>query len=1093
MERTGHAPGSDRDDDGRLTALAEATAASLMRRAERLRTRAERDRLEQTGAFVRDPAARDLLFRLTDQVLRIGDVRTAGRRLADVVTGSDAPASLGALDRTQLWSAVLAARVTPVPAVARLRTRLRHALDPLVLDADPRTLERELGRMRAAGFGITVNPVGEAVLGDAEAQRRLAQAVELARRPGVDRISVKASGICANLDVLDHDGSVERLADAFGALCRAAQRPLTNCFVSLDQEEYPELWLTVRAFTHALDAPPLHRFGAGIALQAYLPESAAAFEELAAWALARVDRGGAPITVRLVKGAHLAMERVDAELHGWHPAPLATKAEVDANFKRLLDRILRPELAGAVRLGIGSHNLFDIGWALAVAQHRGVADGIDVEMLHGMADGEARAVAERVRSAGTGTLLMYTPVVAPGDDLTAATAYLLRRFDENVAPDNFLAHLPTMQIGTPRWRREVERFRASVTARREPEPLSRRTAPPPPGPTARTVPDTDWTQVPAREALAKALAGFGFPRTAGPEATGPTGATGATGPVVDVADPNTGLPGYRVAVADPAAVDRVLAAAHAAAGRWAATPDRDRAALLRAVAERVLADRFDTVAALAHAAGVPLRAGDREVSAVADLARHDARQGQRRDLPPGVRPHPVTVVTGRWDEPYAGPAAGVLAALAAGSTVVLAPPAGGTLVAGLLAEQCWTAGVPRDVLHLLPVPDPVGVAAHAGADAVVLSADAATVAQVRLHAPGRPVLARATAPGSVLVTATADLDDAVRGVVRSAFTGAVRSCGVVLVDAAVLEGSRFVERLVGAARSLRTGPATSTATQLGPVPPPTSEPGAGPWLLAPDGAGSPGVRVVDAAVAAQARDPRVLDLVRVEDLEDAIDVQNGLPGTCAGLFSLDDAETDRWLDAVTATDLVVNRALPGARAGRQATGGPGPKTGGPFQVRALATAGGTVPDLDELAVAVERLWRRWAPGEDRSGPAAEQDLYRVRPLQRGVLLRPGAGTPPEVLAVLTRIAGDIGVPLSVSTPRETTDGEFLQLAAGGTFDRVRLLEPDPAGLIGALLTAGADVELRPVGPDPVAELLAWTREQTVSRTRHRHGHLRAPA
>ena len=79
------------------------------------------------------------------------------------------------------------------------------------------------------------------------------------------------------------------------------------------------------------------------------------------------------------------MERVDAVLHGWEQAPYATKAEVDANYKRCVDFLLTTEAATGLRVGVASHNLFDLAWALLLARDRGLEDRIEFEMLQGIA------------------------------------------------------------------------------------------------------------------------------------------------------------------------------------------------------------------------------------------------------------------------------------------------------------------------------------------------------------------------------------------------------------------------------------------------------------------------------------------------------------------------------------------------------------------------------------------------------------------------------------------------------------------------------------------------------------------------------------
>ncbi|GBL33130.1 hypothetical protein EMGBS13_01510 [Actinomycetota bacterium] len=103
-------------------------------------------------------------------------------------------------------------------------------------------------------------------------------------------------------------------------------------------------------------------------MQAYLPESHDVFAELVEWSLERHKQSGGVVKIRLVKGANLAMEKAEAELHGWVAAPYQSKADVDASYSRLLDTALRSEHAKAVRIGVASHNLFHIAFALEIAK-----------------------------------------------------------------------------------------------------------------------------------------------------------------------------------------------------------------------------------------------------------------------------------------------------------------------------------------------------------------------------------------------------------------------------------------------------------------------------------------------------------------------------------------------------------------------------------------------------------------------------------------------------------------------------------------------------------------------------------------------------
>ena len=198
---------------------------------------------------------------------------------------------------------------------------------------------------------------------------------------------------------------------------------------------------------------------AGIVLQAYIHESHAALERLCAWANRRRAQGGAPTKIRIVKGANLANELVEAEVHDWPLATYPSKPDVDASYKLMIDKALELGDPDAVRVGIASHNLFEVGWALALRDGRVDGDRIEIEMLEGMAPPQARAVRD-----AAGSLLLYAPVVARSDR-EASIAYLSRRLDENAAPENFLRALFDITPGSPVWHEQAALFRAAAIGR----------------------------------------------------------------------------------------------------------------------------------------------------------------------------------------------------------------------------------------------------------------------------------------------------------------------------------------------------------------------------------------------------------------------------------------------------------------------------------------------------------------------------------------------------------------------------------------------------------------------------------------------------
>ena len=256
--------------------------------------------------------------------------------------------------------------------------------------------------------------------------------------------------------------------------------------------------------------------------------------------------------MRIVKGANLAMEQVDAEQHGWVQAPYPSKAETDASYKRLLDSCLRPEWAGAIRLGVASHNLFDLAWALTLrdALPASRRDDIEIEMLEGMVPAQARAVQQR-----SGSLLLYCPIVR-ADEIEASLAYLARRFDENTSPENFLRAMFSMRSGSLEFVAEAERFRRAVADRHAvpTERLRRPIEVPARTDTGGAVfvnhPDTDFTDPDRRADVAGALAKHA--------------ADGC-------------LDGEYPLTTEVTSIDAVVAAAAGALSAWAARPPAERA------------------------------------------------------------------------------------------------------------------------------------------------------------------------------------------------------------------------------------------------------------------------------------------------------------------------------------------------------------------------------------------------------------------------------------------------------------------------------------------------------------------------------------
>ncbi|WP_309103917.1 bifunctional proline dehydrogenase/L-glutamate gamma-semialdehyde dehydrogenase [Microbacterium sp.] len=886
------------------------------------------------------------------------------------------------------------APILPTLVVPIARRVLREMVGHLVVDARPAKLGPAIAKLRESGARLNLNLLGEAVFGEAEAKRRLDGIHDLIRRPDVDYVSVKVSAIIGHLSMWAFDEVVAAVVERLLPLYVTAAADST--FINLDMEEYRDLDLTIAVFTRILEDPRLAGLEAGIVLQAYLPDALPALQELTAWARERVDSGGAPIKVRLVKGANLAMERVEARMHGWTPATYDTKLDTDANYLRCLDWALRPQNTPAVRIGVAGHNLFGIAYAWLLAGERGVRDAMEFEMLLGMAQGQVQAVSREV-----GPVLLYVPAVPPAE-FDVAISYLVRRLEENASPSNFLSAAYRMGEDEALFNREQRRFLDAVARSADPTlrvgprrtqnrlaPVHESVRPAPPQPAEETE-------------LTKAVLGISrgsddepfletavySPRELAVDAGGAPGFVNAT-------DSDPALPAnrdwaraVRERIATSTAGDTTLAAARITAAEaleetitmvresapiWGARPAADRAEVLQRAAAALEARRGELIEVAASETGKLFAEADVEVSEAVDFARYYAARARELDAVAGATfvPSRVTVVTPPWNFPLAIPAGGVLAALAAGSGVVLKPAPQARRSAAVVAEALWQAGVPRDVLVLVDIEEgELGrrLIAHESVDRVILTGAWETAALFRSWRPDLPLLAETSGKNAMIITASADLDLAVSDLVQSAFGHAGQKCSA--ASLAILVGpvgrsKRFARQLADATRSLHVGWPDEPLAEVGPV---IEEPrgklawalteleGDEQWLIAPsrvegDSSGRlwrPGIRVgVQPGSRFHTEEffGPVLGIMHAATLAKAVDLQNAVQyGLTAGLYTQDPADLALWLDRVQAGNLYVNRAITGAIVQRQPFGGwkrssvgPGAKAGGPNYLLGLGS------------------------------------------------------------------------------------------------------------------------------------------------------------
>ena len=371
---------SKQRSDGALSAPLEVQQAiylarELCRRARELQTPQERRQQAELDRMMQSPHDKATLMQLTDQAFRSRRPHRAADQLIHILDVQGVPRFFSALDRTLLLGFQSFGSYLPGVAMPFVKDRMQQETANVILPAERELLAEHLRARREEGVRMNVNYLGEALLGEEDARRRLQGYLTALQQPEIEVISVKISTIYSQISALAREHTIDVLCDRLELLFRAAAKAkfthrdgtTVPKFVYLDMEEYRDKDLTADVFMRTLDRPGLQQARAGIALQAYIPDSFGTQQRINEWARHRVATGGSPVTIRVVKGANMEAERVEASLRGWPQAPYKTKLETDANYLRMLHEGMRPDNLAAVRLGIASHNLFTLSYGLVLA------------------------------------------------------------------------------------------------------------------------------------------------------------------------------------------------------------------------------------------------------------------------------------------------------------------------------------------------------------------------------------------------------------------------------------------------------------------------------------------------------------------------------------------------------------------------------------------------------------------------------------------------------------------------------------------------------------------------------------------------------
>ena len=639
-------------------------------------------------------------------------------------------------------------------------------------------------------------------------------------------LSIKLSALYSQLDPIDPEGSYAGLAHRLRSIVDLAQALPASITFDMEQAELESLIVTV--FTRLFSEPAYQDFPhASIALQAYLQHSNHTLDTLLKWGRTR----NAPFGIRLVKGAYWDSEVIRYQQRGWPIPVYLKKTATDANYEHLAQRIL--EHRTFIRPAFGSHNIRTLAFIQALGESLHLPPGtFEYQMLYGMAEPLRDAVVEQGFR-----LRVYTPI----GELIPGMAYLVRRLLENTSNESFirrqyetaesLEHLllpPTIFNEQADETKTFEMGEGTTPLNGDNQSVFSNT------------PHSDFSRPDVQQDFTRALTQIApllgqkhsYPIWANIPCHGS-----------ELVSTNPSLPDQAIArfpTVSPDQIDPIVQIAHDHMISWQNVPSHARANVLFRTAELIRKRKAELAAWEILETGKPWREADADVAEAVDFLEFYGREMIRLGMPrrlgtePGelnqriFLPRGLAVVIAPWNFSLAIPTGLVSAALVTGNAVLFKPSERSPMMGYHVFTLFMEAGLPEGTLQFLPGGPEIGQAlvkhpnvhliAFTGSQKVGLNIlqEASHVSAGQRHV--KHVIAEMGGKNTIIVDETADLDEAVTGVLASATGYQGQKCSacsrVIVLDRVY---AVFLERLKQAASSIPIGPPDQAGNRMGPL------------------------------------------------------------------------------------------------------------------------------------------------------------------------------------------------------------------------------------------------------------------------------------
>ena len=836
----------------------DAASARVQERARRLvgGMRADRDRGGNIEAFLAEYALSNeegvILMCLAEALLRVPDADTATRLIRDKIGAADWARHIGHsrsfFVNASTWGLMLTGRVVELAGAdlgdpaAMLGRVVARGGEPLIRQAVTqamRIMSRQfvLGESigealhrapaeEARGYRYSFDMLGEAARTMADADRYFevymtalgAIADASGGRGAIDGpgLSVKLSALHPRYQFSQRDRVMDELLPRLIALAAAARD--ADIGLTFDAEEAERLDISLDVIAAVVADPGLRGWdGLGLAVQAYQKRALALIDWLADLGRRHKRR----LMLRLVKGAYWDSEIKRAQELGLDGYPVFTrKSSTDLSYLACARRVL--DSRDAFYPQFATHNAHSVA---AVIEMAGGGE-YEFQRLHGMGE----ALYDQIVEIEPAPCRIYAPVGSHEDLLP----YLVRRLLENGANTSFVNRLGDEAAPIDEIVADPVARSAGLAVKPHPRiPLPADLF----GAARRNSRGLDLSDPAALHPLAGEMAAAAArPWRAAPMIAGVTLA-GEGIPVTDPADRRR-IVGEAVA-AGVDDVDRALASAAAVAPDWDRTPADDRARCLERMADLLEERRAAVLALLVREAGKTLADSVAELREAVDYCRYYAALARRDFGAPAVLPGPTgeenrIALRGRgvfacispWNFPLAIFLGQIAGAIGAGNAVIAKPAEQTALIAAFAVSLLHEAGVPAEIVQLLPgAGATVGAALVADSRVAGVSFTGSTEIATAIHralaargGPIAPLIAETGGVNAMIADSTALVEQLTDDVIRSAFLSAGQRCSALRVLFVQEEiAPRFLEMLTGAMAELRLGDPALLETDIGPV------------------------------------------------------------------------------------------------------------------------------------------------------------------------------------------------------------------------------------------------------------------------------------